>query len=479
MISGKRCAQKIVEFIFVSCGTVGGAYLGLIGGGTIGAGIGTLLGGPVGSIFGSIIGEAIGGVVGGITGTKLGQALSDWLRKHFFDLPKDKAVENAYLFMDLHHECFNQDINKRYKELCLKYHPDKGGKVEDFQKLQSAMAIIRLSRGFTHQKQEQDDEHKHKKVKLNVLYFNARSINVGNEDKLKFLKRRIESLKPNIVAITETWLKKDFDGALASRLSLQDYTIYQCNRQDRNDNGELRKGGGILIAVKMSPNLQHTLTHHYKDNYMCLEFEYVFNCQKCSNDTYSTKFSFCLVYRRGNLYKSQKLDEFKREDDILLENLSQIATNVISPLSLFVGDFNFRIECDTSQKTWVNTWLSLPTTIKNIITGRPTYEGINQDYKIEKQKNFFESMHGKGYRQLVQDATIGNGNILDLIFARPGSLVDGTIQNLGHIPSEVKTKNDNEEEEEEIEVKGANLDHVMLHFWLDMGKNDCNKQIFL
>ena len=92
-----------------------------------------------------------------------------------------------------------------------------------------------------------------------------------------FLKNRIESLQPSIVAITETWLKNKVDHEFSSRLSLQDYTIYQCTRQDKNKKGELRKGGGILIAVKQSPNLEHALVNNYKDNYMCLEFTCIFN----------------------------------------------------------------------------------------------------------------------------------------------------------------------------------------------------------
>ncbi len=65
-----------------------------------------------------------------------------------FDLPKDKSVENAFIYMKLNHHATNETINTRFRELCLKYHPDKGGNAEDFHKLQAAMAIIRLSKGL-------------------------------------------------------------------------------------------------------------------------------------------------------------------------------------------------------------------------------------------------------------------------------------------------------------------------------------------
>jgi DnaJ-class molecular chaperone len=64
-----------------------------------------------------------------------------------FDLPKDKSLENAFIYMKLNHHASNQEINTRFRELCLQYHPDKGGNAEDFHKLQTSMAIIRLSKG--------------------------------------------------------------------------------------------------------------------------------------------------------------------------------------------------------------------------------------------------------------------------------------------------------------------------------------------
>ena len=50
--------------------------------------------------------------------------------------------------MKLNHHASNQEINTRFRELCLQYHPDKDGNVEDFHKLQSSMTIIRLSKGL-------------------------------------------------------------------------------------------------------------------------------------------------------------------------------------------------------------------------------------------------------------------------------------------------------------------------------------------
>ncbi|CAG0892411.1 unnamed protein product [Cyprideis torosa] len=60
---------------------------------------------------------------------------------------KDEALKNAYDWMD-HLPCnaSNEDIKDRYRELCLRYHPDKGGQQEDFQKLQCCMGVIKASK---------------------------------------------------------------------------------------------------------------------------------------------------------------------------------------------------------------------------------------------------------------------------------------------------------------------------------------------
>lgn len=66
----------------------------------------------------------------------IANSLSDWLTLKLFDLPKDQAVENAFSFMNLSHHASNEEINSRFRQLCLQYHPDKDGDVNEFHKLQ-------------------------------------------------------------------------------------------------------------------------------------------------------------------------------------------------------------------------------------------------------------------------------------------------------------------------------------------------------
>jgi hypothetical protein len=130
-ISGKRCAKSIIDSL---AGAAGG-----IGGGIGGAAVGTMIFPGVGTF--------IGAVVGGVAGSAITGSLSDWLTQQIFNLPKDVALENAYRFLGLQYGASNDEINSSFRRLVLRYHPDKGGDREDFQKLQSCMAIIKLSRG--------------------------------------------------------------------------------------------------------------------------------------------------------------------------------------------------------------------------------------------------------------------------------------------------------------------------------------------
>ncbi len=128
-ITGERCAMNIINDIATATG--------VLGGGATGAAIGS---------FGGPIGAAIGGIAGSLIGGFTASALSKMLTKEIFDLPKSKALEDAYKFMGLYHRCSNEEVNQRYKELALKYHPDKGGDEKMFQKLPVYVSIIKADR---------------------------------------------------------------------------------------------------------------------------------------------------------------------------------------------------------------------------------------------------------------------------------------------------------------------------------------------
>jgi hypothetical protein len=130
-ISGKRCTKQIID----SSASILGGYAG----GAAGCYIGTV----IAPGYGTLIGSAIGGIAGSFTAS----TFSEWLTEYFFDLPKHIAVENAYRFLGLSLSCSNAEINTKYRALARQYHPDKGGKAEDFHTLQISVAIIKQARG--------------------------------------------------------------------------------------------------------------------------------------------------------------------------------------------------------------------------------------------------------------------------------------------------------------------------------------------
>ncbi|XP_055345402.1 uncharacterized protein LOC129593212 [Paramacrobiotus metropolitanus] len=129
-ISGRRVAKSLVDqgvTVAAGCGAA-----------VAGAALGGLLG-PVGALAGGVIGSLVGGSTAAF--------LVDWLTQNLFDIPKDEAVENAYSFLGCTRSSTNKEINDKYHAACLKHHPDKGGDVEMFRKLQNCMGVIKVARG--------------------------------------------------------------------------------------------------------------------------------------------------------------------------------------------------------------------------------------------------------------------------------------------------------------------------------------------
>ena len=128
-ISGERCAKIIMDSFLTAAGGVGGGMAGAALGNCISPGIGGI----------------IGGIAGGVVGVVAAKKLSEWLTQKIFGLPNNEALENAYIFLELKYGASNDDINNNYQRLAMKYHPDRGGKWEDWNKLQVSMTTIKIS----------------------------------------------------------------------------------------------------------------------------------------------------------------------------------------------------------------------------------------------------------------------------------------------------------------------------------------------
>ena len=71
------------------------------------------------------------------------------------------------------------------------------------------------------------------RVKLNIFYTNARSLN----NKMEELEAKVDSEEYDIVAVSEKWFKEESNW----RTGLEGYKVYRCDRKERIG------GGGVAI----------------------------------------------------------------------------------------------------------------------------------------------------------------------------------------------------------------------------------------
>jgi hypothetical protein len=129
-ITGSRCVKNIMDAgLTITAGVAGG-----MGGAALGS-----LAGPIGTV--------VGGIVGGIVSSSVMNVVSDRMTQWLFGIPKEEALENAYTYLGVKMTASNHEINTAFRQLCLKYHPDKpGGSNEEFHFLQLNMGVIKASR---------------------------------------------------------------------------------------------------------------------------------------------------------------------------------------------------------------------------------------------------------------------------------------------------------------------------------------------
>ncbi len=128
-ISGARCAKNIID-------SLGGVAAGV--GGVVGAVIGSIVAGPISML--------VGGIIGSLVGSRLANILLNRLKQKIFGVPKT-LKEKAYAYLGVPMTASDSEVNTAYRRLCLKHHPDKGGRAKEFLVVQAYMDVIRAARG--------------------------------------------------------------------------------------------------------------------------------------------------------------------------------------------------------------------------------------------------------------------------------------------------------------------------------------------
>jgi len=193
---------------------------------------------------------------------------------------------------------------------------------------------------------------------LRLSLVNARSV----RNKTTTLNDFICENDIDILAITETWLSADNDGAVISSLLPNGYAIHQNPRLSRG-------GGGLALIFKSSIKVERQKQFNYTS------FEYLDCIVKLSKE-----FRIILVYRPpNNSLQSQFIDEFS-------DLGNNLASSRLEPI--FLGDFNCHIDIKD-----------------NIFSAR-----------------FCDLLKAHTLIQHVDLATHNRGHTLDLVITREGGL---------------------------------------------------------
>jgi hypothetical protein len=148
-----RCAKNIIDSL---AKLSGGLSRGDVTKAAAGSSIVTGIGMAIVAIFVAcalvnpiviVIGLVIGAVVVWVALTTTATRLSDWLTQKISTSSKDVDIENAHKILGLENGASNEEIISNFRRLAVKYHPDKGGSSDDWQKLQVSLAVIKMTKG--------------------------------------------------------------------------------------------------------------------------------------------------------------------------------------------------------------------------------------------------------------------------------------------------------------------------------------------
>ena len=153
-----------------------------------------------------------------------------------------------------------------------------------------------------------------------IIYWNVRSIS----NKIDSITTKLSENNIAVLVITESWLKPDIPDAM---ICIEGYTHYRFDRKVVNQQGYLKRGGGIIIYLKNSLLFDHVPGDLFNVSTNDIEL-----CTICIRRPHTRRLYLCSVYRPPTGNVQNYIDT--------IENCVKFLPH-IDKSDLFVGgDFN-------------------------------------------------------------------------------------------------------------------------------------------
>lgn len=166
---------------------------------------------------------------------------------------------------------------------------------------------------------------------LNIVHFNARSL---NDFKLDCIKYTFEDSAIDVICISETWFHKDITD---SHLNLRNYKLFRNDRKNK-------KGGGVAIYCKVNLNVNllsksdgsevEFLNVEIYDNRTKIFISCVYNPNRnCSLDTLFTSLSSCVIdFDHFVLCGDFNINILNRDNlaDKFVDNINEVGFNIVN-----------------------------------------------------------------------------------------------------------------------------------------------------
>ena len=256
-----------------------------------------------------------------------------------------------------------------------------------------------------------------------IIFWNTRSI----LNKIEGARDKIRDFLPDVMVITESWLKENIPDSV---VNIAGYSIHRYDRTFRNNNGFVKKGGGIIVYIRNDHPHMHITGDIF--NKSCIDIE---STTISIKGPHTRPLYLIATYRPPNGNSTKAVD--------YLDNLLKCLPNLEKADLIMGGDFNIDFsktrkentkklkhlstkynltqyiktptrpidndsvidlifaDCRFVQNTGVLTW--------NFSDHLPTYMTIKKSKKVFKKEQF----KGRSYRNFNEDIFIHTIEHLD------------------------------------------------------------------